>query len=369
MKVHQRITAGCDAPALSDWSRDMEANPAKKFRSIPWYKTPLDRDLLKQLNQRSNLRGLAQALGHLSLLAITGGVSVYSAYHWSIVVTLALLFLHGTCFAFMINAVHELVHNTVFRSRWLNELFVRVFAFLGWINFEHFQASHVRHHAFTLHPPDDGEVVLPMRIVVRDFLRYGFVNWRGPYYTVRGTLRNARGRFDGEWSATLFPDRAKLRGPIRWARVLLIGHALILAVSICMHGWMIPVVVTLAPFYGGWLFFLLNSTQHIGLQDNVPDFRLCCRTILVNPVAQFLYWHMNFHTEHHMYPTVPCYYLPRLHRAMKHDMPYCPRGLIATWRHIADILHQQQLDPTYQYHAELPGQSDAGSPQVAGACS
>lgn len=41
--------------------------------------------------------------------------------------------------------------------------------------------------------------------------------------------------------------------------------------------------------------------QHAGLSDNVPDFRLCCRTMILNPFFRFLYWHMNYHTEHHMY--------------------------------------------------------------------
>ncbi len=55
----------------------------------------------------------------------------------------------------MINGFHELSHGTVFRSKWLNELFLRVFSFLGWYSFAHFGASHTRHHAYTLHPPDD----------------------------------------------------------------------------------------------------------------------------------------------------------------------------------------------------------------------
>jgi len=63
---------------------------------------------------------------------------------------------------------------------------------------------------------------------------------------------------------------------------------------------------------------------------------------------------MNYHTEHHMYAAVPCYKLGLLHRLIKHDMPYCPRGLRETWRHIVEILEQQQRAPDYQYVAELP---------------
>jgi fatty acid desaturase len=75
----------------------------------------------------------------------------------------------------------------------------------------------------------------------------------------------------------------------------------------------------------------------------------------VNPVVQFLYWHMNYHTEHHMYAAVPCYNLGALHRAIAHELPPCPRGLRATWEEIAAILRIQSANPAYQHVALLPG--------------
>src|SRR5690606_16223779 len=139
-----------------------------------------------------------------------------------------------------------------------------------------------------------------------------------------------------------------------WARILLVGHTLLTAVSLYLGLWMLPVVVTLAPFYGGWLLFLCNNTQHIGLQDNVPDFRLCTRTIILHPFVRFLDWHMNFHTERRMYAGVPCYNLGRLHEAIKADLPPCNVGLLATWREIIGILRRQKTDPKYQYVPPLP---------------
>ena len=135
---------------------------------------------------------------------------------------------------------------------------------------------------------------------------------------------------------------------------MLIGHALLIAISLYAGLWLLPVLITLAPFYGGWLLFLCNNTQHVGLQDRVPDFRLCCRTFAVNPLVEFLYWHMNFHTEHHMYAAVPCYNLARLHRAVRHDLPPCPKGLRSTWKEIMAILKIQKTKPGYQHVAELP---------------
>jgi fatty acid desaturase len=71
------------------------------------------------------------------------------------------------------------------------------------------------------------------------------------------------------------------------------------------------------------------TTRHVGLLDNVSDFRLSTRTIILNPLLRFLYWHMNFPIEHHKYAAVPCYRLGTLHRLIRHDLPPSPRGLPA----------------------------------------
>lgn len=334
----------------------------KAPRQIKWYRTPIDKALLRQLSQRSDAKGAMQTFGYLGLYATTAGASLYGAGRWPLAVVLGIIFLHGMVAAFMINAVHELGHGTVFKTKALNRLFLRVFAFLGWINFHMFGTSHARHHAYTLHPPDDLEVVLPIRLALKHFLQQGFINPLGLWYTLRDVARLAAGRFRGQWELMLYPPTQpqKRTSAIRWARVLLIGHATILAGSVLLSlisdvRWlMLPLLFSLSPFFGGWLFFLCNNTQHIGLRDNVPDFRLCCRTLTLNPLVRLLYWQMNYHTEHHMYPTVPCYNLGKLHRTIVDDLPPCPHGLIATWRQIIAILRKQKDDPAYQHFAMIP---------------
>lgn len=327
-----------------------------KSPAIAWYRTHLDPKEMKRLHQRSDAKGFLQTLPYLGLLIATGSAAYCSVGRLPIPFVLFLIFLHGTGYAFLINAVHELGHGTVFRTKFFNAFFVRIFAFLGWINFETFNTSHARHHRYTLHVPDDLEVVLPLKAMVRDFFKQGFVNPNGFRWALQDTIRIARGKFRGDWEMTLFPEGdANRRAPMRWARTLLIGHALILVTALYFHLWMVPVLVTLAPFYGGWLQFLCNNTQHIGLQDDVSDFRLCCRTFTINPFVQWLYWHMNFHIEHHMYAAVPCYHLGRLHRAIKHDLAPCPHGLLATWKEIAAIQEIQKTNPDYQHIALVPG--------------
>jgi len=323
---------------------------------IDWYRSPISSELFKQLHKRSDWLGLVQTGGFLVIVASTGCLAYFSwTQGWPWPVTVMLVFLHGMVSSFHTNGMHELEHGTVFKTKALNAFFLRVISFLGWINFEVFIASHQRHHRHTLHPPDDQEVVLPVKILKKHFFQQGFVNFTSLWWHIKYTIRIARGKMETPWELYCYPpDGPQLRiPPVRWARTLLIGHGLIFAVSVAMGWWMLPVLTTLAPFYGGWLFFLCNNTQHVGLQDNVPDFRLCCRTIILNPVFRFLYWQMNYHTEHHMYAAVPCYHLKRLHEAIGHDLPPSPNGLIATWRQIGGILRRQESEPGYQYRAPL----------------
>jgi fatty acid desaturase len=339
-------------------------------RSVPvinWYRSRLPKSEIKSLHERSDALGFLQAGGYLAVLIATAWLAIHSSFHWGWMATVGCIFLYGTVASFLINAVHETGHGTVFKTRWLNGFFCHLFAFLSWMNHEIFNASHTRHHRYTLHPPDDLEVVLPIHLMIRHFLLTGAINVAGAIESLRAKFRVASGRFVGEWQQTLFPDDEpeRRKAPVRWARILLAGHALIAAVSLAYGLWIIPVLVSLGPFLGNWLFFLCNNTQHIGLRDNVADFRLCCRTFTLNPVVRFLYWHMNYHTEHHMYAAVPCYRLGRLHALIREDLPTCHHGLVPVWREIAKIQARQAADPAYVHPIDLPSNPRQPEPNPA----
>jgi fatty acid desaturase len=314
---------------------------------IAWYRSPVDREVLATLNQRSNWKGSLQTLGHLGLLACTGAAAWYATAHLPIVVLLLILYVHDAVWAFLLNAFHELCHKTVFKTKALNTAALYLVSFLSWYNPVLFWASHQEHHKFTLHPPADLEMVVPIRLTLGAFLRNAVVNPWGFYGRLKVNIRHSFGRLEGEWENALFPESAvELRRSLfRWARIQLIGQALIVAVALYFGLWWVPIIITLAPFYGGGLQWLCNNTQHTGHQDKVPDFRLCCRTILLNPFLRYLYWQMNYHTEHHMYAAVPCYNLGKLHGQIQSDLPRCPSGLAASWREIIAILRRQKVDP------------------------
>ena len=326
------------------------------IRSVGWYRSPVSRDMMQALNRRSDIKGFLQAGGHLALVVATGALVWYATERFAWWVWVPLFFVYGTFYAFLLNGTHELLHNTVFKTRALNVFFARLFCFSGWRNPFMFWTSHAQHHKFTLHAPNDLEVVLPVPLTLKGFLKFGFVDvWRF-WETLKTTVRIARGKLNGRWEHYLFPETAvdKRRELVNWSRFLLVGHGTIVGVSIYFGWWQLIVLVTFGQFYGGWLRYLCNNTQHAGLQDGVPDFRCCCRTVILNPFVQFLYWHMNYHIEHHMYAAIPCYNLGKLHRAIKNDLPHCYTGLWAAWKDIIGILKRQKVEPEYQYVPDLP---------------
>ncbi len=72
--------------------------------------------------------------------------------------------------------------------------------------------------------------------------------------------------------------------------------------------------------YGALLLYFYSCTQHAGMGENVLDYRLNTRTVKMCRINRFLYWNMNYHVEHHMFPMVPYYRLPELHEEVKGDL-------------------------------------------------
>jgi Na(+)-translocating NADH:ubiquinone oxidoreductase F subunit len=74
----------------------------------------------------------------------------------------------------------------------------------------------------------------------------------------------------------------------------------------------------------------------------------------MNPIHRFIYWNMNYHVEHHMFPLVPYHALPRLHAAIKADCPTPYNGILAAWRELLPAVLRQRADPAFFVKRVLP---------------
>ena len=69
--------------------------------------------------------------------------------------------------------------------------------------------------------------------------------------------------------------------------------------------------------YGGTLFQFVAMLQHGGLKADTWDHRESTRTVYLNVFLAGVYANMNYHIEHHIFPQVPFYNLPKLHEHIK----------------------------------------------------
>ena len=166
------------------------------------------------------------------------------------------------------------------------------------------------------------------------------------YYGLSRMLLNASGRLHPE-EATLIPEREAPK-VIRTARIWCAIYAVAVLTALILHSILPLMIIGLPRLYGAWHFIMTGYLQHGGLADNVLDHRLNSRTVLMNPISRFIYWNMNYHVEHHMFPMVPYYRLPELHEKIKHDLPEPNSSIIQAYKQMLPVLLKQ-----LRYHDEF----------------
>lgn len=345
----------------------------RKSLRVQWYRSPIEPAKLRELSRRSDLQGWIQAGGHLALFALTGTLVYIFWAQQAWVGFFIALFAHGTVSSFFSGtAPHELGHGTVFRTKRLNKFFMYLFSLISWWDPFDYASSHTYHHRYTLHPEGDRENLLPLHpsvgktfllqlFTVNLFTQPGRTFGKGGLVsTVLVTVLGAFGKVGDEnipsreWLKALHADQpAQHRKSIWWSRILLVFHGSLLVFSIATGLWVLPLIFTFSSFIANWLSYFVGLTQHCGLRENVADFRKSTRSMRLNPLVEFLYWHMNWHIEHHMYAGVPCYNLKKLYLEIADDMP-APRTLRSAWREMLDTWQRQQTEPDYQFDTPLP---------------
>ena len=349
----------------------------RRSLKVKWYRSPIDRARLRELSKRSNLQGLFQVGGHLAIFAATGAVTYYC---WAGDLWLGFaagLFAHGTVGSFLGVAPHELGHGTVFRTKWLNKLFLYVTSLLIWWDPFDYASSHTYHHRYTQYPEGDRENLFPLDpslnwLALLQIFTINLLgkpgrtfNKGGLLSTIFFTIKSALGTIGStevpsrEWLQALHDDQPNsARRSMWWSRLQLLFHGSVLAVAAFTGLWVLPLLLSFFPFIANWAVAFVAKTQHCGLRENFPDFRKSTRSIAINPLWEFLYWRMNWHIEHHMYAGVPCYNLKKLYREIARDLPE-PRSVRGAWREMRETWQRQQIDPGYAFDTPLPATANA----------
>jgi MocE subfamily Rieske [2Fe-2S] domain protein len=211
--------------------------------------------------------------------------------------------------------------------------------------------SHTRHHSDTIIVGRDPEIAVPRPPDIRGLIMGFFSLTSYPKY-FRHILLHSTGRMSPE-ERTYIPETEFSK--IYWkARLYVLIYAAVLGLAAYYRTILPLIYVGLPNLYGAWLVSVYGFTQHAGLAENVLDHRLNCRTVYMSLIHRYLYWNMNYHVEHHMYTLVPYHALPKLHEAVKDDMPTPYPSLLSAWREIVPAVMRQVKDPAYFVKRKLP---------------
>lgn len=308
-----------------------------------WYRPPIDSDRLHRLMARNNRRAARDTALWLALLAGTGTIAWFALGSWWAVPAFAA---YGALYGGAADSRwHEMGHGTAFRTSWPNDVVYYLASFMLLREPTLWRWSHARHHTDTIIVGRDPEIIL-QRPTSRWSLLATFLGVRVVPPLLWSMTKHAAGRLDDDTKDFVPVDEWP---KVKWeARAFLSILAAVIVWAVAA-GTVVPLLyIGLPTIYGAWLLVFFGLTQHAGLEEDVLDHRLNSRTVYMNPAFRFLYSNMNYHVEHHIFPTVPYHALPALHEEVKdHLAPPLP-STVATYREILAALSGQRADPTYE---------------------
>ncbi|RJG40560.1 fatty acid desaturase family protein [Mesorhizobium sp. DCY119] len=342
--------------------RDARLAVENGLSAAEWYHTDIPRKQMKELMKRVDgpaIRDTALWFGLLALTAL-GGI-----WFWGSWAAVPFFICYGVLYGSASDSRwHECGHGTAFKTRWMNDAVYQIACFMIMREPTIWRWSHTRHHTDTIIVGRDPEIVAMRPPDIVSMLLNIFALKNVPTAFAK-LLLHGTGRLTEE-EKTFVPEMEQAR-VYAVARIWVAIHLCVLALALYFGSWLpLMLVGPLPSMYGGWFSHFVGMTQHAGLAENVLDHRLNSRTVYMNPVFRFLYWNMNYHVEHHMFPMVPYHALPQLHEIMKQDTPRPYAGCWEAYREIIPALIRQRREPEWFVRRELPQTAKAYRPEFHG---
>lgn len=282
----------------------------------------LPAEVKADLTRLSNRAGLWHLAGHLGLIGTLGAGIALAVPGWWL-----LLLPYGIALIFLFTLEHECTHRTPFATPALNDWVGRAAGFVLLLPFEWFRYFHLAHHRWTNIPGRDPELAGEKPQTRAAWLWHvsGLPYW-GAMAKVTFDLAMGRG------AAEYLPAQAlpRIRTEARW---MLAGYGVALASlsfsPAVLWLWIVPVLI-------GQPFLRLYLLAEHGDCPRVADMFQNTRTTFTTAVVRFLAWNMPYHTEHHVYPSVPFHRLPALHDRIQDELRVTAKGYVAFTRAYLD---------------------------------
>jgi len=286
-----------------------------------WYSPAIPAAQLRNLMKRCD-RHAALNFGCWLLLCLASGAGVVAAIgtYWIV----PAVCVYGILLSFSYAASHECSHGTAFRTRWLNEVVFWLTSVIFMEEAVYRRYAHAEHHTHTWFNTEDPQKPYGIPLSAWQYLKETLLLtfYQQAFHRL---LRHALGRFTAHERQFLpEPERKRVR----------LDSILMLACYCGLLAWGVvarspwPFVLYFIPRYiGGCFVNLYINTQHMGMAEDLKDHRLTTRSFRATRWERLLYWNMNYHIEHHLFPGVPFHALPRLNAAIAGELPPAGRSV------------------------------------------
>lgn len=297
--VAEAQAAGGNGQATPGEARDELKAVSRWFRDLPREKKAAIRELHR-------IRPAYNGIALLFVLIWIAAATLMQLFpYWP--VRLAGYVLIGFNIHGLANLMHEGIHGNFTRKSRLERGFAFLFGAPAFVSASAFRIIHLKHHQYNRSANDPDEITNTTR---RPWLlQLAFYAWLciGMFYYVLIRL----------------PFQAFRLGTVGEKKRVALEYVLLAALyvsvfwiaahygftDVVLHSWIYPALFT-------GLFANLRSTAEHML--TVPGHPLTqSRTVTSNKALSFLNVNLNYHLEHHLFPGVPWYHLPKLHALLR----------------------------------------------------
>ena len=318
MDSTERNASTAPARTGEEFRDDMRVQTQRTAASV---RKLLPADELARLTRLDPLRSSAAIALTLVPLALIIG---WTATHWSgWTAALAVLLIAPLQHALFVLA-HDAAHYRLYETRWLNDALGRFVGTIAGVSMCTYRVIHRLHHNH-LYGPEDPDIALHggyprgvgylFRKLLKDVT--GQTAWKTYSYFFGAPALNASTNVA---QRPLDDTSETLRRAARSDRWGVLGFHLVAPVVAFAAGygwqylvlWVLPLVTLLQAI------LRLRAICEHGAVTDLGSPLTAARTNLPGLFTRFLLFphHVNYHIEHHLYPAVPHYRLPALHRAL-----------------------------------------------------